>query len=158
MRIQRALRSQSGFSILDAVIGIAVFAIGMLALASLQGALTRSMADSRLRTIAGNLAEETIEHARAFRQLVSGGGVQAFNDIVNATTTTTVDGLTFTVDTVVTNYYYDVDSDSFSTSNSSGAATATFKQMAVTVTAICLNVAVAAPLELVVEKLSESTS
>ena len=133
MRTERSVHAQPGFTILEVVIAIAVFAIGMLALASLQGALTRSMADSRVRTVAGNVAEQTIEHAKAFQQLVSGGGVQAFNDIVTATATQVADGIGFTVATNVTNYYYDPDTDSFSTTNSIGAATATFKEVAVTV-------------------------
>ena len=52
---------QSGYSILEVVIAIVIFAIGMLALASFQGALTRSTAEAKVRTEAVSIAEEVIE-------------------------------------------------------------------------------------------------
>lgn len=122
-----------GFTLMEVVIGIAVFAIGMLALGSLQGALTKSMADARVRTIAANLAEEEIESQRAFTQLISGGGAFAFNDIVTGSRVETIDGVNFTITRNVTNLFYNVATDSYSTTTN-GAAHATVKQLAVTVT------------------------
>ena len=57
---------QAGFSLLEVLIGIAIFAIGMLALASLQGALTRSSAEAKVRTTAVNIAEQIIEGHKGF--------------------------------------------------------------------------------------------
>ena len=49
--------NQGGFSILEVLIGIFIFAVGLLAISALQGALTRAMADSKVRTTAVNVAE-----------------------------------------------------------------------------------------------------
>ena len=57
---------QAGFSLLELVIGLFIFSTGMLALASLQGQLTRSQADAAIRSVATNIAEEQIELARGF--------------------------------------------------------------------------------------------
>ena len=48
-KLSHLMTRQSGFSIMEVMIGIAIFAIGMLALASLQGALTRSTAEAKVR-------------------------------------------------------------------------------------------------------------
>ncbi len=111
MRKQSNERKQNGFSILEVVIGIFIFIVGMLALAALQGALTRSMADSKLRTTAVNLADRVIESQRGFSQLQTGGGVHAYNDIVSVETTVTVNGVTYTIDMDVTDYYYQLAGD-----------------------------------------------
>ena len=57
MRIHMNRHTQSGYNLMEVVIGIFVFTVGMLALSSLQGALTRSMADAKARTAATNAAE-----------------------------------------------------------------------------------------------------
>jgi len=132
MRSYQSRTSSRGFTILEVIVAIVLFAVGVLALASLQGALTRSMVDSRVRTVAANVAEETIEHAAAFQQLLSGGGVPAFNDIVSGTSNRVVDGIGFTITQNVADYYYQVASDSFTTV-SNGALNANYKQVSVTV-------------------------
>ena len=50
----------TGGLLLEVVLAIAVFAIGMLALMQLQGNLTRSSADANTRTVAANIAEEIV--------------------------------------------------------------------------------------------------
>lgn len=131
--------SARGFSILEVLIGIFIFAVGLLALSSLQGALTRSMADAKVRTGAVNVAERTIESHRNFTQLISDIAVPptfiAYNDIVDSTTTETVNGVTYTVATDVTDYFYDISSDGFSTTDPAGgtALHSTYKQVEVTV-------------------------
>jgi len=127
---------QRGFNLLEVVIAIFVFAVGMLALSSLQGALTRSMADAKARTIGATLAEEDIESLRAFKQLVSDGVNFAYNDIADTSTTRTVEGVSYTINRDVTDYYYDVTSDSFCSSGSgcpTGVLVSKFKEVAVTV-------------------------
>lgn len=76
--------SQRGFSLMEVLIGIAIFAIGMLALASLQGALTRSTAEAKVRTTAVNIAEQMIEGQRGFAAVLTGGAF-SFEDIVDVT-------------------------------------------------------------------------
>ena len=51
---------QKGFSFIEVVIGLFIFTAGMLALAALQGQLTRSQADAAVRSVATNIAEDTI--------------------------------------------------------------------------------------------------
>ena len=50
----------SGYTLIEVLIGILIFAVGMMALAQLQGNLARSGGDANARTVAMNFAEETI--------------------------------------------------------------------------------------------------
>lgn len=75
-----------GFTLLDVLLAILVFAVGMLALASLQTNLTRSSTDANTRTVATNIGEEILERLRSFRRVGSDtnpddGVVFAFADI-----------------------------------------------------------------------------
>jgi len=138
MRKQTNRRKLNGFSILEVVIGIFIFVVGMLALAALQGALTRSMADAKLRTTAVNLADRALERQRGFTHLGPGGvGVPfAYDDITTPGTdpTITLSGVTYTIDMNVTDYYYQLASDEFTTTQPSGVVYSNFKQVDVTVT------------------------
>ncbi len=138
MRKQTNDRKQSGFSILEVVIGIFIFVVGMLALAALQGALSRSMADAKLRTTAINLADRMIERQRGFTQLltaVTPGQPFAYNDITTPGTDPTIvrNGVTYTIDMNVTDYYYQLATDTFTTTNTLGASSSDYKQVDVTV-------------------------
>ena len=138
MRKQTDSRKQSGFSIIEVVIGIFIFVVGMLALAALQGALTRSMADSKMRTTAVNIADRAIERTRGFTQLLTAatpGVPHAYNDIVTpgSDPTITVNGVTYTIDMDVTDYYYQLSTDTFTTTPT-GALNSDYKQVEVTVT------------------------
>ncbi len=139
MKKQNYSKKQSGFSILEVVIGIFIFIVGMLALAALQGALTRSMADAKLRTTAVNLADRAIERQRGFTQLLTAatpGDPFAYNDIITPDADIPIvrNGVTYTVDMNVTDYYYQLSSDTFTTTNTSGASSSDYKQVDVTVT------------------------
>jgi len=57
-----------GFSLIEVLIAIVVLSVGMLALAALQGNLTRSTADARLRSQALNHAHRCIDNLRAQAQ------------------------------------------------------------------------------------------
>jgi len=121
----RQQASQRGFSLMEVLIGIAIFSIGMLALGSLQGALTRSTAEAKVRSAAVNIAEHIIEEQRGFT-LVSGLGF-TFENIATRTTPTIFNGemtrdptgdpigVTYSVTQDVTDYYYDLASDAFTT-------------------------------------------
>lgn len=135
-------RKHSGFSILEVVIGIFIFAVGLLALAALQGALTRSMSDSKFRTTAVNIADRAIERQRGFTALVDATSVHAYNDIVAADTAVTANGVTYAIDMDVTDYYYYLNDDVFCKSGDSmsgsvacptGAISSDYKKVEVTV-------------------------
>ena len=108
------------------MIGIFIFVVGLLALSSLQGALTRSMADAKVRTTAANIAERHIEEAqRVSVELLSDTAVPptffAYNDIVSSDTTETVNGIIYSIGMDVTDYYYDLAGDTFTTTAPTGA-------------------------------------
>jgi len=119
MRIHMNSRHQHGFSILEIMIGIFIFVVGLLALSSLQGALTRAMADAKVRTTAANIAERTIEESRGFSRIesdtVNPKGWFAYNDIVSADTTEVVNGVTYSIDLDVIDHYYNIAGDNFTT-------------------------------------------
>lgn len=123
----------SGFTLMEVLIGILIFAVGMMALAKLQGNLARNSGDSNARTVATNIAEEAIESARQFSQITSDGTNAAYNDIVDATTTVNRSGNLFTVVTEVTDYYVSADG-SYSTSAPAGASRSDMKLVELTVT------------------------
>lgn len=120
---------QRGFSILEVLVGITIFALGILALAYLQGNLARSSGDANARTVAINMAEETIESMRAFSQVTSDGVNDAFNDIVPATQTRRIGGVDFTMATQVTDFYYQPATDNFTTTRPAGVVNADMKRV-----------------------------
>jgi type IV pilus modification protein PilV len=63
----------SGFALLEVMIAIVIFSIGLIALASMQGKLTRYASAAKQRTWAMNIAEDQIENMRAFVSLASIG-------------------------------------------------------------------------------------
>lgn len=113
------MKNSRGFTILDVLLGILVFAVGMLALASLQTNLTRSSVDANTRTVATNIGEEIIERLRSFKRLTTdpNGQVFAFADIDNNYVTTLLDGggtvtragLQYTIDSQVAGYVFNDD-------------------------------------------------
>ncbi len=143
---------QRGFSLMEVLIGIAIFAIGMLALASLQGALTRSTAEAKVRTTAVNIAERIIEGQRGFALVSAGAGTFSFADIVDVPIDSaiifdsemtrdpgSVVGVEYTVTQDVTDYYYDLaddvdpDKNAFTTEAPIDANIADYKTVLVTV-------------------------
>ena len=136
--------NQRGFNLMEVLMGIAIFAIGMLALASLQGALTRSTAEAKVRTTAVNIAEQIIEGQRGFAQVLGVGF--SFENIVDITgTTLTFDGtmtrnptgdpvgVTYTVTQDVTDYYYDLATDAYTETAPIGAVIPDYKTVLVNV-------------------------
>ncbi|NND45461.1 MAG: prepilin-type N-terminal cleavage/methylation domain-containing protein [Xanthomonadales bacterium] len=125
---------QSGFNLLEVLIAIAIFAIGMMALASLQGNLTRSAADANTRTVAVNLAETLIETRRGFARVTDPTNtLPAYDDIADETITVTRGGITYTINSVVTPYWYNLAGDNFTTTEPGGSPIPDYKLMTVTV-------------------------
>lgn len=125
-----------GYTLIEVLIGMIIFALGMMALAGLQGNLARNSGDSNARTVAANIAEEVIESVRTFSQISPSdppGAVDSFADIVGGTQTVSRGGIDYTVSSVVSNYYYDTALSSFSTTNNGSAAYPDMKLLEVTV-------------------------
>ncbi|MEE4293211.1 MAG: type IV pilus modification protein PilV [Xanthomonadales bacterium] len=122
-----------GYTLVEVLVGILIFAVGMMALAQLQGNLARSSGDANARTVAANVAQEMIESVRRFSVVESDGSAHAFNDIVDSSTTVSRGGYTYTVTTEVTDYYYNPADKTFSTTQPTGQVNADFKQVELTV-------------------------
>jgi len=130
--------SSRGYTLIEVLVGMIIFALGMMALASLQGNLARNSGDSNARTVANNIAEEVIEAARTFGQIPLAdppGSADAFADIVTGGMDETIErgGMAYTITSVVTDYFYDADSASFGTENTGSAAYPEMKELELTV-------------------------
>ncbi len=137
-----------GFSLLEVLIAVVIFAIGMLALASLQGSLTRSSSDANLRTTAANIAERTIEDLRTFRNIDSldasgdpiacgaDGALSSYQCIASTADAVQITdgGIAFDVTFDVTDYYYDSAASGFTATEPDGAAVSDFKLIELNVT------------------------
>jgi len=134
-RFIRQNANGKGFSLLDVVIAIAVFSIGVLAMAQYQTSLVRSNLDARLRTMASNLAEETIETQRRFVRLDhdSSGSQFAYSDIVDASSTRTFGGVDFSITQTVTQYYWSKANQQFETTPETSRPFSDFKLLEVSV-------------------------
>jgi Tfp pilus assembly protein PilV len=129
------IRPQGGFSLLELVIGLFIFAVGMLALASLQGQLVRSQADAAVRSVATNIAEEQVELFHGFGLIDNdpANSIPAYEDIVDQSFTVTRGNVDFLVDIQVEDYYYDITTDRFSTSNPEDLLVSDFKDATINV-------------------------
>jgi prepilin-type N-terminal cleavage/methylation domain-containing protein len=108
------IRNYAGFTLIEVLVGIVVFALGMMALAQLQGNLSRSSGEANARTVAVNLAEETIEQMRTFGQITASTTVDAFNNIITKQYPLLErGGIGYTRNQVVTNYYYNPATEAF---------------------------------------------
>jgi type IV pilus modification protein PilV len=88
-------RNARGFSLIEVLIALLVLAFGLLALSALQVSLFRSGAETKARAFAASMAQGNIENLRSFRQLSSGAGGSAYEDITTqALPATTLDGTT----------------------------------------------------------------
>lgn len=100
----RAVRSQRGFSIIEALIAGLVLSFGTLALVGVQVALTRNADVAKQRTEATRLAQERMEQLRAFASNATLTGVSSYQDLITGqdtptpSTTTAVYNTTYTRD------------------------------------------------------------
>jgi prepilin-type N-terminal cleavage/methylation domain-containing protein len=139
MKTKLNTRLQKGFNLLEVLIGIAIFAIGMMALASLQGNLTRSASDANMRMVATNLAEALIEQRRGFARLTDPTNTfPAYEDIVTESfNPPAIAGTAYTVNSTVVDYYYNVATDTFTTTAPPSVLvtnySSDYKEMSVTV-------------------------
>ena len=133
--MNKTIERQAGFSLLELVIGLFIFSTGMLALASLQGQLTRSQADAAVRSVATNIAEEQIELVRGFGLIDNdpANSIPAYTDIQNGSFTITRGNVDYLVSVQVEDYYYDLSTDQFSTSNPDNLLVSDFKDTTINV-------------------------
>ena len=124
---------QAGMGFLDVLLAIVIFVVGMLALAQLQTNLTRSSSDANSRTVAANIAEETIEDMRNFEVIASQTGKKAYNDIVDGSTTVSRGGIDYTVAVDVQDYFFGADRVSVQKTAPTGVSGSSFKHVEVTV-------------------------
>lgn len=114
MNNKRNIRHQpahaSGMTLLDVLLAIMIFVVGMLALAHLQTNLTRSATDASARTVAMSIGEEIIESLRSFQRLGTDpdGEVFAFADIDSSFVSGTYErgGLNYVVTGTVTGHNF----------------------------------------------------
>ena len=128
-------RFQPGFSMLELVIGLFIFGVGMLALASLQGQLIRSQADASVRSVATNIAEEQIEFLHGFGLIDNNpdNQIPAYTDIVDRTFSVSRGNVDYVVAVQVVDYYYDILTDRFVTTNPENLAVSDFKDATINV-------------------------
>ncbi len=133
--MKRTTAYQPGFSLLELVIGLFIFSTGMLALASLQGQLTRSQADAAIRSVATNIAEEQIELVRGFGLIDNDpdNSIPAYSDIQNRSFTVSRGNVDYVVSLQVEDYYYDLSTDQFSTANPDNLLVSDFKDTTINV-------------------------
>jgi type II secretory pathway pseudopilin PulG len=122
-------------TLLEVLVGIVIFAIGILALTQLQGGLARSAADANTRTVAVNIAEDAIERRRGFSRVTQDpDGIEyAYLDIEPAQYTITRGGITYNVNIQVTDYWYNKATQLFTTTEPLVMAVSDFKWMRVDV-------------------------
>jgi Tfp pilus assembly protein PilV len=114
MKTRMSLQA-GGYTLIEVLLGMLIFALGMMALAHLQGNLSKASSESNARTVAINIAEETVESLRSFRQVTASETVAAFNNIVTGTDTVQRGNIDYLVTSTVTNYYYNPDAGAFQT-------------------------------------------
>ena len=72
MHIKSSKNRQTGSMLLEALVALLIFSIGILALVGMQGAAIKNVSDAKYRSTAGFLANEMIGAACATRQPVAG--------------------------------------------------------------------------------------
>ncbi len=129
------IKQQQGFNMLDVVIAMVVLAVGVLGFAQYQASLMRANTDARLRTMASNIAQETIETQRRFVRLYSDpDGLEfAFDDITDRSENHSMGGVGFSISQTVTPYYWSQESQQFVTTPVASKPHSDFKLLEVTV-------------------------
>lgn len=133
-----SFRRATGMTLLEVLMAIVIFAVGMLALASLQGNLAKSSGDANMRTVAASIAEEEIEIMRSFQRVETDpdGLVSAYDDIVDGSKTVSRGGIDYAVNIDVTDKYFDVDRETMldAPPEGSGITDSSIKLVEMTVT------------------------
>jgi prepilin-type N-terminal cleavage/methylation domain-containing protein len=132
---------QAGFTLLEVVLAIAVFAFGMLALIELQTGLARSSSDANNRTVAVSIAEELAEAARGFTGIAAvaeppGEERVQYDEIVTERLSLVSRGdlaLTYEANIIVQDYYWDAETETFVDERPVGIVRSDYKTMDIVV-------------------------
>lgn len=131
------LNSQAGFTILEVVLAIAVFAFGLLALIELQTGVARSSGDANLRTVAASIAEEIVEdRLRGYTTIAEYDGMVSFENPDETNYSVIRDesgGVEFTVNLIVQDYYWDAATETFVTTAPVGIVRSDYKTLDIVV-------------------------
>ncbi|MGA9575911.1 MAG: prepilin-type N-terminal cleavage/methylation domain-containing protein [Lysobacterales bacterium] len=130
-----------GFTLLEIMIAILIMAIGMAAIANLQGKLTRYSTVAKQRTIAMNLAEQQIETMRSFYTMADTGAGSCstdqvgFDDLETCAngSTVSVGNMQFTIAWTIDAYVQNADGTTEVFTGDSGAFRPDLKLAAITV-------------------------
>lgn len=79
---------QRGFTIIEALVALAVVAFGLMAVAGMQGMLARNVDVAKQRSEATRLAQERIEVLRAYTVIAASGGQASWDGLAGGTDTT----------------------------------------------------------------------
>lgn len=97
-------KPQKGASLVEVLVAVIVFAIGLLAIAALQGKLVRGGADAKTRTVAANLAEQQLEQFRSFTTSAQYTSISPLSQ--GSAITDTVSGVQYSVWWDVDDYHF----------------------------------------------------
>jgi len=120
-------------SLIEVLLAIVIFVVGMLALAQLQTNLTRSSADASMRTVAGDIAEEAMEGMHNYQSISPATGISAYDDIKDKQYTVARGGVDYSVKVNVQDYYFLNDRTNVSTTPPTGAVDSDFKSVGINV-------------------------
>jgi prepilin-type N-terminal cleavage/methylation domain-containing protein len=108
--LTRTHPKQQGFTLIEILVSMGVLALGALALAGLQIALTQSAGNAKSRTTAVNIAQAELERLRGIASVGVNANGDSFDDIeailANDAIISTVGGTTYTMTRAVANHYW----------------------------------------------------
>lgn len=93
--------SRAGFTLVELLVAMMIFAVGMLGLAATAGSVTRMMGGARRQTIAAQVAQSRIEKLRASPCTALTGGSETVRGVTNIWTVTAVSRGVNVTDSVV---------------------------------------------------------
>ena len=82
-------RSRAGFTIVELLVALMIFAVGMLGLAATAGSVTKMMGGAKRQVIAANIAQSRLEKLRSSPCSTIAGGADTTRGIISTWTVAT---------------------------------------------------------------------